>query len=264
MIPLVAALCGAPLRSQTDAAQDVNSAAGFRIGETLVYEAKFGFLTLGSGMMHVAGIDTVRGEPALHVIFVLKGGGFMFPMHDRMDSWIGIDDFASRRFVQDFHEGSSHRYTAWEIYPDSGYYREEGTDSTNVTSPDPLDDYAFFYFARTLDYEVGQTYEFHRYFRPDRNPVVLEVLEKDTLDLPAGRFPSVVVHPVIQGRGILAEGKEARMWISDDESRLMIQLKVKFSFATITLRLKSIVDSPPEGMLLRPTESEDSQDDGSP
>jgi hypothetical protein len=263
-ILLAAALFGAPLHSQTDSAQTTSNVAGFKIGETLVYEAKFGFLTLGSGMMHVAGIDTVRGVPSLHVIFVLKGGGFMYPMHDRMDSWIGIDDFVSRRFVQDFHEGSSHRYTAWDIYPDSGYYREEGADSTIATSPDPLDDYAFFYFARTLDYEVGQTYEFDRYFRPDRNPVVLDVLEKDTLDLPAGRFPSVVVHPVIQGRGILAEGKEARMWISDDESRLMIQLKVKFSFATITLRLKSIVDSPPEDMLLRPTETEGSHENGSP
>ena len=263
VILLAAALCGAPLHSQNDSAQAGRTVAGFRIGETLVYEAKFGFLTLGSGMMHVAGIDTVRGVPALHVIFVLKGGGFMFPMHDRMDSWIGIDDFASRRFVQDFHEGSSHRYTAWDIYPDSGYYREEGVDSTIATSPDPLDDYAFFYFARTLDYQVGRTYQFDRYFRPDRNPVVLEVLEKDTLDLPAGRFPSVVVHPVIQGRGILAEGKEARMWISDDESRLMIQLKVKFSFATITLRLKGIVDAPPEGMLLRPSESDNPPDDGS-
>jgi hypothetical protein len=226
----------APTGAQTDSAPGTNMLATFEVGETLVYEAKFGFITLGSGMMHVAGVDTIRGVPSLHVTFVLKGGGMLFPMHDVMDSWIGIEDFTSRRFIQDFHEGSNHRYTAFEIYPDSGYYRREDTDSLFPTSPDPLDDYAFFYFARTLDYAIGETYEFHRYFRPDRNPVVLEVLERDTLDLRAGRFPSVVVHPVIKGQGILAEGKEARMWISDDDRRLMVQLKVKFAFATITLR----------------------------
>jgi hypothetical protein len=220
--------------------------------ETLLYEAKFGFITLGSGMMHTAGIDTVRGTTALHVIFVLRGGGVIYSLHDRMDSWIGVEDFTSRRFIQDLHEGGNEYYRVFDIFPDSGYYVQQGVDSVLPSVPNPLDDYAFFYFARTLELTPGTTLEFTNYFRPDRNPVILEVLERDTLDLPAGRFPSIVTHPVIQGRGILAEGKEARMWISDDERRLMVQLKVKFSFATITLRLKSIVDEPPADMLLRP------------
>jgi hypothetical protein len=243
-----------PVAAQSDAGETVQHALGFEIGETLIYEAKFGFISLGSGMMNIAGIDTVRGEPTLHTIFVLRGGGMIYRLHDRMDSWIGVDDFASRRFIQDFHEGGSYRRNIWDIYPDSGYYVEEDVDSVFPTSPNPLDDLAFFYFVRTLDLEVGQRYEYDRYFRPDRNPVVLEVLERDTLDLPAGRFPSIVVHPIIQGRGILAEGKDARMWISDDDRRLVVQLKVKFSFATITLRLQDIVDEPPEEMLQRPTE----------
>jgi hypothetical protein len=65
-----------------------------------------------------------------------------------------------------------------------------------------------------------------------------------------------VVHPVIKGQGILAEGKEARMWISDDDRRLMVQLKVKFAFATITLRLKSIEDEPPPELLARRSDEE--------
>jgi hypothetical protein len=251
---LVCAVGMTPVAAQSDAGETVQHALGFEIGETLIYEAKFGFISLGSGMMNIAGIDTVRGEPTLHTIFVLRGGGMIYRLHDRMDSWIGVDDFASRRFIQDFHEGGSYRRNIWDIYPDSGYYVEEDVDSVFPTSPNPLDDLAFFYFVRTLDLEVGQRYEYDRYFRPDRNPVVLEVLERDTLDLPAGRFPSIVVHPIIQGRGILAEGKDARMWISDDDRRLVVQLKVKFSFATITLRLQDIVDEPPEEMLQRPTE----------
>jgi hypothetical protein len=239
------------LRAQTDSSTVAAWARTFQ-DETLIYEAKFGFITLGSGMMHTAGIDTIRGTPALHVVFVLKGGGFIYSLHDRMDSWIGVEDFASRRFVQDFHEQGDTRLTVWDIYPDSGFFVQEGVDSIFPTSPNPLDDYAFFYFARTLDLQPGDTLEFNNYFRPDRNPVVLEVLERDTLDLPSGTFPSIVIHPVIQGRGILAEGKEARMWISDDDRRLMVQLKVKFSFATITLRLKSIEDAPPPEMLLKP------------
>ncbi|KPJ90103.1 MAG: hypothetical protein AMS18_11515 [Gemmatimonas sp. SG8_17] len=256
-IILVGSLGAAPLTAQSDSIAAGHWASLFA-KETLVYEAKFGFITLGSGMMHTAGVDTVHGTPALHVIFVLRGGGVIYSLHDRMDSWIGLDDFASRRFVQDLHEGGNEYYRVFDIFPDSGYYVQQGVDSVLPTVADPLDDYAFFYFVRTLELVPGDTLEFNNYFRPDRNPVILEVLERDTLDLPAGRFPTIVTHPVIQGRGILAEGKEARMWISDDERRLMVQLKVKFSFATITLRLKSIVDEPPPDMLIRPGVDPDS------
>ncbi len=216
------------------------------VGETLLYEVKFGLLTLGQGMMHVAGIDTVRGTPALHIVFHLQGGSFFYRLDDRMDSWIGLADFMSRRFVQDFHEGGSDRYTAYDIMPDSGIYRQNDIDSTFVTSPAPLDDAAFFYFVRTVDLQVGKRYEFQRYFRPDRNPVVLEVLRKDTLNLPSGRFETFVIRPTIKGRGILGESQEPLMWLTTDERRIMVQLKSKFaSIATITMRLKAIAKEPP-------------------
>ena len=242
-------MSGEPLAGQQSTDSAVDLAGRFPVGETLLYDARFGLLNLGTGLMHVAGIDTVQGVQTLHVVFVLRGGSFFYRINDRIDSWFGMDDFASRRFVQDFEEGDSKRYTAYDILPDSGYYREEGVDTVAATVPEPLDDAAFFYFVRTVELEEGERYEFERYFRPDRNPVVLEVLGRDTLDLPAGRFPTIVVRPTIKGRGILAEAKEPRMWLSDDERRIMVQLKVKFaSIATITLRLREVAEQLPEEM----------------
>ncbi|NIM52409.1 MAG: DUF3108 domain-containing protein [Gemmatimonadales bacterium] len=239
------ALTPALLKGQTRPHSAGNLLQRFPVGETLLYDARFGLITLGSGMMQVAGVDTIRGVPSLHVVFTLESNTFIYRLNDRMDSWVGLEDFASRRFVQDFHEGGSDRYTAYEIYPDSGFYTESGVDSVRATADGPLDDAAFFYFVRTVDLEVGERYQFNRYFRPDRNPVTIEVLKRDTLDLPAGRFPTILIRPTIKGRGILAEAKEPRMWLSDDERRIMVQLKVKFAFATITLRLREIADPPP-------------------
>ena len=189
--------------------------------------------------MHTAMLRSPRVVKALHIAFFVQGGTFFYKLNNRMDSWIGLADFASRRFIQDNDEGGRKRYNKYEIYPDSGFYRQAGVDTAIVTSADPLDDAAFFYFARTVPLELGQRYEFNRYFRPDRNPVVLEVLARDTIDVPAGRFPTVVIQPTIQGRGILAEASEPRMWLSDDDRRIMVQLKSKFSFGVITFRLRS-------------------------
>jgi hypothetical protein len=239
---VLAGLLPTPLASQN--ADSLRVLERFPVGERLLYDAGIGFIRLGQATMDVVGVDTIRGVPSLHIKFVLQGGTLFFRLNDQMDSWVGLSDFASRRFRQDFDEPSGRRQADYDIYPDSGFYRDLKADTTLPTSPDPLDDAAFFYFARTVPLEPGQRYEFHRYFRPDRNPVVLEVLERDTIDVPAGRFPTVVIKPTIQGRGILAEAADPRMWLSDDERRIMVQLKTRFSFGTITLRLRKI-DRPP-------------------
>src|SRR5207244_11286072 len=62
------------------------------------------------------------------------------------------------------------------IHPASGCSREAGRDTTLATVPDPLDDAAFLYWIRTVPLEVGKRYEYQRYFRPERNPVIVEVL----------------------------------------------------------------------------------------
>ncbi len=232
-----------PLAAPGAEAQDPDTLSliqRFPVGETLVYDGRFGFIQVGQAAMQVVSVDTIRAVPTLHLAFIIQGGTFFYRMNDRWDSWVGLSDFASRRYKTDQDEGGRQRYNAYEIFPDSGFYRQAGVDSAIATSKDPLDDTAFFYFVRTVPLEVGQRYEFDRYFRPDRNPVVLEVLARDTIDVPAGRFPTVVIKPTIKGRGILADASEPRMWLSDDDRRVMVQLKTRFPFGTITFRLKSI------------------------
>ncbi len=244
-VALLALICAAsPAAAQS--ADTLSLVQRFPVGETLVYDGRFGFIQVGQAAMQVVSVDTIRAVPTLHIAFIIQGGTFFYRLNDRMDSWIGLNDFASRRFRQDFDEGGRQRYAAYEIFPDSGFYRQAGVDTAMATSPNPLDDAAFFYFARTVPLEVGKRYEFDRYFRPDRNPVVLEVLARDTIDVPAGRFPTVVIKPTIKGKGILADASEPRMWLSDDDRRVMVQLKTRFPFGTITFRLKSIEHRGPQ------------------
>ncbi len=219
-------------------------------GEHLQYDAKlWGVVPLGGAQLLVAGMDTVRGTEALHIRFVIDGGNAFYQLHNEWDSWIALPDFTSLRFVQDNNEGGRHTHHDYEIFPDSGFYRQDG-DSTLPTSPQPLDDAAFFYFVRTVPLVAGQRYEFNRYFKPDRNPVVLEVVGRDTLDVPAGRFDCLVVRPIIKGGGIFKEGADGRLWISNDDRRIVVQIKSRFGFGAITMRLTKITpptDEPDAG-----------------
>jgi Protein of unknown function (DUF3108) len=211
----------------------------FPVGEKLIFDAKYGIVRLGRAELEVVEDDEIRGVPTRHFRFTLSANALgIIRLHDEFDSWVGRDDFVSRRYVQNYNEPQQKKRNEYEIFPDSGYYRQTDIDSVLPLAADPLDEYAFLYFARTLDLTPGARYEFDRYFRPDRNPVVIEVIERDTVEVPAGTFPTVVLHPIIKGGGIFKESADARLWITDDDRRLIVQVQSKFlGIGTITLRL---------------------------
>lgn len=210
----------------------------FEAGERLTYDVRFGALKVGTGHMEVIGTEDVRGRETWHTRFTVKGGIPFYKVNDRLESWIDTRTFESLRFVQDLQEGKRDRERFFEIYPDRGTYTEKGEVEHAPSVADPLDDGAFLYFVRTLPLEVGATYEFNRYFKPDRNPVVIRVLRKDTVKVPAGTFPTIVIQPIIKSKGIFSEKGHAEMWITDDPRRLLVQMKSDLSIGSLNLYLR--------------------------
>jgi len=222
-------------------------AVPFAVGERLVYGARYGPFSVGTATMQVAGIDTVRGVESVHFVFLIDGGALWYHIHQNLESWVGRRDFHSRRFVNQTEEKGKSWERRFEIYPDSGFYREAGHDTTVATVADPLDDAAFLYWIRTVPLEVGKKYEYNRYFRPERNPVIVEVLKREKVGAAGRKWNTIVVRPRIpNGGGIFAEKADARMWLSDDSLRVMVALQSNFSFGQVTLKLKEYSDAPPE------------------
>jgi hypothetical protein len=209
----------------------------FGVGEQLAYQVKYGRIPVGHASMTVMGIEDVRGRPAYHVVFRIDGGLPGVQVHDRYESWLDTATLASRRHVQEIREVRYRRSTRYEIYPEEQQYRENDEDSLRASVALPLDEGSFVYFMRTVRVPVGQTREFHQYFKPDRNPVVIRALRRDTVEVPSGRYPTVVVRPSIQARGIFAEGGEAELWFSDDADRVLVQLKTRFAGFSLSLLL---------------------------
>src|SRR4051812_7154755 len=90
----------------------------FTVGEELVYRATFGGFRAGTARMRVDCIDTLRGRPAYHVVFIIDGGIPGFRMKDRYDSWIDVETLSSLRHIQEISEGPYKRHTTYEIYPE--------------------------------------------------------------------------------------------------------------------------------------------------
>ncbi|HYT83421.1 MAG TPA: DUF3108 domain-containing protein [Gemmatimonadales bacterium] len=223
------------------------SAVPFAVGERLVYSARFGPFSVGGATMEVAGIDTVRGTETIRFVFRIQGGALWYHIDQTLESWVGRQDFHSRRYWNRTEEKGKSWERKFEIFPDSGFYRETGQEGTLPTVADPLDDAAFLYWIRTVPLEIGKRYEYRRYFRPERNPVIVEVLGRERVNVGGKKWNAIVLRPKIpRGGGIFAEKADARLWLSDDSRRVMLALQSKFSFGQVTLKLKELSDPRPE------------------
>jgi hypothetical protein len=208
----------------------------FSGGERLSYDVSFGRLHVGHGTMLLAGTDTVRGHTAWRAVFTISGGTFFFHVRDSTVSWFDTSALSSLRFVQHIHEGRYHADRDYAIYAERATYarlNEPEVPSVRM----PLDDASFLYFLRSLPLEVGRTYTFRRYFQPEGNPITIHVARRERVTVPAGIFNAIVVQPHFNTGGIFSEKGHAEVWLADDSTHMMLQLKSGLSFGSLNLYL---------------------------
>jgi hypothetical protein len=241
-------------RNSTAPAPAVTAAARapvpFGSGEKMEYRAKYGLATVGKGQLEVAGITTLRGRPAWNVQMRVSGQVlFLYKLDGLSQSWMDTTTLHTLQFQQEQVERGKKRERFFEIFPDRSVFRQRATPDTLPEMPsvsEPLDDVSFVYFLRTIPLVVGETDTFPRYFRPDRNPVVIRVLGKEEITVPAGIFPAIVIQPTIKTpSGIFKEGAETKVWISDDPSRMILKIYSKTN-ALAALHLEMTKYTPPK------------------
>lgn len=204
--------------------------------------------------LSVVGVDDVRGVPSYHLQLRMQGGRLGLSVDDTHSSWLGVEDLASRRYIQDIDEVNYERLREYEIFPEEKRWEQrniepEADEVTNAKIDaegetavnTPLDDISFLYWVRTLPLEVGQSYTYTNYFKETGNPVVLNVLRTETIEVPAGTFETIVVQPIIKTRGMFSEDGEAEVFFTNDEHRILVRLETKMKVGNLSLHLESVV-----------------------
>lgn len=204
---------------------DAQNRAPFRAGELATYQVKLGGASVGQGSLAVLGMVNVRGQQTFHTRMTLNGRVTLARVNDIYESWIDADDLFSHRFHQNVHEIRYRRNRTYDFFPETRTYRRENGSTGTIPTHQPLDDLSFLYYARTLPLDIGASYSLQRYFKADGNPVMIRVLRRETITVPAGRFRTIVVQPVIKTDGLFGEGGRAEVFLSDDEHRIPVLIR---------------------------------------
>ena len=225
MIPAVHWIAQAALLTQLTAPYP------FAVGETLRYEAKLGYFPVGEATVSVTKMARERGAEAFVFAASGTGGPPGWRVRYDMTSWVGTEKFHSLRFRQRLEQGGKVQEHGYIIVPDSARYREEGVRGDWVAPSEPLDELAFLYFLRTTPLQVGRNYTMSRYFKTGYNPIQVSVTGKESLPLPGGTEAECLAVSVT------SRGTTMRVWLTDDDRRLPVQLELPLPFGVVTLSL---------------------------
>src|SRR5262245_34823600 len=213
------------------------AACAVHAGERAEYAVKYGVLRVGSGAITVDS-DSLRGNPVWRMALRISGGVPFFHVDERIESWFQPDSLRSLRFVQHLREGSRKYDREYDFYPERRIgVDQQGKEFSSVDAP--LDDASFIFFLRLQPLDVGRTYVFNRYFRPEANPVTVTVLRRERVEVPAGTFDAIVVRPIIKTSGVFREKGRAEVWLADDSTRVLLKMSAHISFGSLTVQLRN-------------------------
>lgn len=219
--------------------------------EKLVFDMSWGLVSVGEATLGVDKIVMFNGRPAYHLVSEARSNAFcdtFYVVRDLNESWLDARTLTSLGYSKKVREGRFFR-DEWVLYDrDAGTFvnrRVSRDGSFNVrtgTIPARVQDIlSSIYFVRAQPLQEGGELKVH-VNTPDNWPLRIKVMKREELKVPAGRFPSVVVEPMMIREGIFVQkGKRLRLWFSDDPRKRMLMMKAEVFFGNVTAALREML-----------------------
>ena len=213
----------------------------FKVGEHLTYTLQFNVIKMGRGYLSVEANDTISGVQSYHVKFQAKTSKFadnIYRVRDYIDIWLNTSDLTTLKLVKQLNEGNYHKK-----YDTSIDYNNSlaivNNDTLKITGA-VRDPYSLLYYFRTIPLEIGQILDFTTLDNKKLTDFQVIIDGKETVKTPAGTFPCIIIKPFREGKTLLKNDGDMKIWFSDDELRLPVQIRIKLKFGSMLLQLKTI------------------------
>lgn len=215
--------------------------------EVLEYEVKWGVFSMGFSNLKVERVVDFAGQPAYHVVSEARTNAFadrFYKVRDVNESWIRVKDLSSLGYSKQLREGDYYR-DEWVLYDydrksflSKRVNRGGDVHYSTGTIPGPVQDIlSSLYFLRPRPLKVGD--EIVLDVNTKQNwPLVVKVLRRSVVEVPAGRFRTVVVEPALRDEGIFVQkGKKLQVWLTDDERHIPVLMRVEIAVGHVSAYL---------------------------
>lgn len=215
------------------------AAVPWRIGEYFQFSIDWNGLNGGSSLMQVQNLHTVDGRRCYRIVTKAESNSFVsrfYKVRDRAESSVDAESLFSRRFMKRLREGGYKKDVDVRFDQESRKARYENGKEFDVAAG-VHDVLSAFYYVRTRPLPEGGTLIVPTHDNEKSYEMEVQVLRREKVEVPAGKFSCVVVEPKLKSEGIFKSKGSILVWLTDDDRRLPIMVRSQVPVGSISVRL---------------------------
>ncbi|OGR86346.1 MAG: hypothetical protein A3A86_03655 [Elusimicrobia bacterium RIFCSPLOWO2_01_FULL_60_11] len=217
----------------------------WKAGEKFDFNITVGFIAAGTASLevrdfveHEVSSGNVRKDyRSFRLVATATSNAFVdvfFKVRDRNESWLDAEGLFTHRFEQHNHEGKYHldqtvaydwidrRWKQTDLVKGREPKFEEGDLPIPV-----VDTLSALWLVRAHELKVGEDFSLDVH-SGKIYPLVVKVLKRETVKVPAGSFDCFMVEPFLKEKGIfIQKGKKLQVWLTADDRRMPVKMKAE-------------------------------------
>lgn len=203
----------------------------FLEGEELSYTLHYGIIKAGEAKITLTREQFGGAFDVYHASAKANTTGLakkLFPVLDIYESFFDINTNLPLKSIRNIHEGSYKYYN--EVY----FYHATNTIKSQLTGehkvpPSIHDMVSAFFYVRRIDfskYKGGEIVSVDTYFGDEVFPFYIIFKGRENVKTSLGKFKCLRFVPVVEPGRIFKESDDMTFWLSDDENKVPVQIKL--------------------------------------
>ncbi|MBI5206702.1 MAG: DUF3108 domain-containing protein [Candidatus Firestonebacteria bacterium] len=161
---------------------------------------------------------------------------FFYPVKDQIISLVDKETFFPYKYDKDLNEGN---YREKDIIIFDHINETALSDNKNHKIPKGVHDpFSAIYFFRSLTLEVGKDVYFNMFDGSKVIKLVIKILKKEKISVPAGVFNTIKIEPVVSGtKGLFKHKGNLYVWVTDDEKKIPVLIESGVLIGAVSVKL---------------------------
>lgn len=213
----------------------------FNVGEKLSFDIYWEFVKVGSADLSINKILNYNNREVFEVESRVASNSIIssiYKVDNMVKSYIDAEGIYSHKLEKRLREGS---YKADRLFLFDQENNIAISEDDTLEIPENCQDIlSSFYYLRTLDLEVGKSYDIPNYDNGKIYYLNVKVLKRQTVRVPAGKFKCLVIEPTLKGEGLFKNEGRMKIYLTDDERKIPVILASKVKFGDVVAKLRKI------------------------
>jgi hypothetical protein len=229
-----------PVKSM-DSLRTINQTA-FILGERLVYDIGYSFITAGEAVFSIPSVETMHGRECYQVLFTVNSTptfSFFYKVDDRYETMLDKKGIFPWRYTQRIREGKYSNDFAAEFDQLSNIAITKA--GSYPVPPYVHDVVSAMFYIRTLDYSKrrpGEKILLQNFFKDTTYQLAVKFLGYQQISVDAGKFNCILVEPMIMEGGLFKSEGRIIIWMTNDERKIPVKVSTKVVVGSIDAELR--------------------------